>query len=422
MLTMAENVIAARAKNRPPMLDKSQYSSWRSLMLLYIKEKIREAFDIKATNIVLQCLPQDIYNLGQHQSSLASNANQPSVVQQQSYKTPDAHHSSVVHHQSYQAPVHHPSSQEHFPYLDAGLVVPSFLPSDDAITSLNKATIQDGRVTVETIQERQTQGYAGSGVRSNATCSGVNRNRGTTIAGQLAEALDSEVGLDEEHIEFLADNEDTVTPGQESQEIPTLAIFQTDDLDAFDSDCDEAPSASAVLMAKLFAYDSIVLSEIPTHDTNLDNRVIDQKQAFWLPILKPISETPPVQPEPVLKEIPHELPTTSLVNDSFNKMRNRVNKFDKLKGKDTTISNLKKHIANIKGKAAADCSETINSSRVIALGIYNLDLEPLSPKLRKNRETHVDYLKNATKHANILRDIVEQARVKQQLDIALDYA
>ncbi|GJU67283.1 hypothetical protein Tco_1253542 [Tanacetum coccineum] len=30
----------------------------------------------------------------------------------------------------------------------------------------------------------------------------------------------------------------------------------TDDLDAFDSDCDEALSASAVLMAKLFAFDS----------------------------------------------------------------------------------------------------------------------------------------------------------------------
>ncbi|GKB96391.1 reverse transcriptase zinc-binding domain-containing protein [Tanacetum coccineum] len=68
----------------------------------------------------------------------------------------------------------------------------------------------------------------------------------------------------------------TVTTGQESQEIPTPAIFQTDDLDAFDSDCDEAPSTSAVLMAKLSAYDSNVLSEVPNHDTYLDNHMIDQ--------------------------------------------------------------------------------------------------------------------------------------------------
>ncbi|GJU03085.1 hypothetical protein Tco_1113423 [Tanacetum coccineum] len=39
MLTMAENVIVAGANNCPPMLDKTQYSSWESRMLLYIKGK-----------------------------------------------------------------------------------------------------------------------------------------------------------------------------------------------------------------------------------------------------------------------------------------------------------------------------------------------------------------------------------------------
>ncbi|GKA64405.1 hypothetical protein Tco_0764011 [Tanacetum coccineum] len=77
---------------------------------------------------------------------------------------------------------------------------------------------------------------------------------------------------------FLADNRDTVTTVQQSQEIPTPATFQTDDLDAFDSDCDEAPSTSVVLMAKLSSYDSEVLSRkvpalycghkiVKTHDT-----------------------------------------------------------------------------------------------------------------------------------------------------------
>ncbi|GKC29407.1 hypothetical protein Tco_1036701 [Tanacetum coccineum] len=45
--------------------------------------------------------------------------------------------------------------------------------------------------------------------------------------------------------------------------------------------------------------------------------------------------------------------------------------------------------------------------------MYKLDLEPLSPKLRKNREAHVDYLKKAKEHADTLHDIVEQARVVQ---------
>ncbi|GKE60094.1 hypothetical protein Tco_1510461 [Tanacetum coccineum] len=104
-LSLAENVIVAGADNRPPMLDKTQYHSWASRMLLYIKGKengkllvdsvlngpfiygtvtvpgtqttpttvrertydeltdagkLHESCDIKATNIVLQGLPQDI--------------------------------------------------------------------------------------------------------------------------------------------------------------------------------------------------------------------------------------------------------------------------------------------------------------------------------------------------------------------------
>ncbi|GJX14524.1 retrovirus-related pol polyprotein from transposon TNT 1-94 [Tanacetum coccineum] len=140
---------------------------------------------------------------------------------------------------------------------------------------------------VTTVQGRQNQGYAGSGTRSNVTR--VNRTGGTNTAGQakviryykcqeeghmarqctkskrprnsawfkekemLAEALESRVVLDEEQMAFLADN----------------------DLDAFDSNCDEAPSASVVLMAKLSSYYSKTLSRVPTHDNYLDNHVID---------------------------------------------------------------------------------------------------------------------------------------------------
>ncbi|GJX35076.1 hypothetical protein Tco_0246633 [Tanacetum coccineum] len=39
--TMADNVITAGYDNRPPMLEKSQYNSWQSRMLLYNKAKGR---------------------------------------------------------------------------------------------------------------------------------------------------------------------------------------------------------------------------------------------------------------------------------------------------------------------------------------------------------------------------------------------
>ncbi|GJV40972.1 hypothetical protein Tco_1419412 [Tanacetum coccineum] len=63
---------------------------------------------------------------------------------------------------------------------------------------------------------------------------------------------------------------------QTSLEIPTPVAFQTDDLDAFDSDCDEASSASTVFMAKVSSCDLEILSEVPIHDNYLDNYVFDQ--------------------------------------------------------------------------------------------------------------------------------------------------
>ncbi|GJY76990.1 ribonuclease H-like domain-containing protein [Tanacetum coccineum] len=41
MATMAENVIAAGAENRPPMLEKGMYDSWKSHILLYIEGQVR---------------------------------------------------------------------------------------------------------------------------------------------------------------------------------------------------------------------------------------------------------------------------------------------------------------------------------------------------------------------------------------------
>ncbi|GJT64170.1 hypothetical protein Tco_1015650 [Tanacetum coccineum] len=51
--------------------------------------------------------------------------------------------------------------------------------------------------------------------------------------------------------------------------------YQTNDLDAFDSDCDEAPGAKAVLMANFSSYDSNVISEVPISEPNQDNSMLD---------------------------------------------------------------------------------------------------------------------------------------------------
>nr|GEZ09360.1 hypothetical protein [Tanacetum cinerariifolium] len=83
---------------------------------------------------------------------------------------------------------------------------------------------------------------------------------------------------------------------------------------------------------------------------------------------------------------------------------------------------LKKHIANLKGKAVADCSDSVNNSRVIAPRVYKLDLQPFSYTLRKNKEVHEDYLEITKEHVDTLHGIVEQARALEPSDKVLDYA
>ncbi|GJU66017.1 hypothetical protein Tco_1252276 [Tanacetum coccineum] len=54
--------------------------------------------------------------------------------------------------------------------------------------------------------------------------------------------------------------------------------------------------------------------------------------------------------------------------------------------------------------------------------MFKLVLKPLAPRLLQNREAHIDYLKYTQEQADILREIVKQAKAKQPLDKELDFA
>ncbi|GJY18223.1 reverse transcriptase domain-containing protein [Tanacetum coccineum] len=131
-----------------------------------------------------------------------------------------------------------------------------------AVASRNQATIQDGRVTVQQVQGRQNQSYAGTGNRGIATTS-----KGNVAASQpreklmLAKAQEAGQILDEEQLAFLADFGISEAPVAQ-QTIPQNSAFQTDDLDAYDSDCDDLSSAKAIPMANLSSCDPEVLFEI----------------------------------------------------------------------------------------------------------------------------------------------------------------
>ncbi|GJX32853.1 phosphopantothenoylcysteine decarboxylase-like protein [Tanacetum coccineum] len=76
----------------------------------------------------------------------------------------------------------------------------------------------------------------------------------------LAEAQEAGQILDEEQLAFLADP--GIPAGQAQTIIPHNAAFQTEDLDTYDSDCDDLSTAQAVLMANISNYGSDVISEV----------------------------------------------------------------------------------------------------------------------------------------------------------------
>ncbi|GKD51552.1 retrovirus-related pol polyprotein from transposon TNT 1-94, partial [Tanacetum coccineum] len=93
----------------------------------------------------------------------------------------------------------------------------------------------------------------------------------------------------------------------------------------------------------------------------------------------------------------------------------------KLDVKDVSIANLRKHIESLKGKNVVKKDATPNKSKVIiAPRMFKLDLEPLSPKVLKNRDAHIDYIKNTQENVDILWELVKHARALRPLDSDLD--
>ncbi|GJY53871.1 hypothetical protein Tco_0445535 [Tanacetum coccineum] len=83
---------------------------------------------------------------------------------------------------------------------------------------------------------------------------------------------------------------------------------------------------------------------------------------------------------------------------------------------------MKKHIENLKGKDVVEKDATLNNAKVIDPGMFKLDSEPLSPKLLKNKDAHIDYIKHTQENVNILRGLVKHARALRPLDSDLDSA
>ncbi|GJV47120.1 integrase, catalytic region, zinc finger, CCHC-type containing protein [Tanacetum coccineum] len=101
----------------------------------------------------------------------------------------------------------------------------------------------------------------------------------------LAEAQEARQILDEDQLAFLADP--GVPDGQAVQTIiPNNSAFQIEDLDTYDSNCDDISNAQAVLMANISNYSSDIISEVPHSETylnDMENQSVLAMQDFEQP-------------------------------------------------------------------------------------------------------------------------------------------
>ncbi|GKE18783.1 retrovirus-related pol polyprotein from transposon TNT 1-94 [Tanacetum coccineum] len=266
---------------------------------------------------------------GSFQPNQHYSSHYPSQTQFNHSSTPPSHtFQSQMNHQTlivpqqipqvaYQSPQAPTQLMIESPFVDSGFAVPVFSPEDDPTACHNKAmafltAVASSRVTVQQVQGRQGQNYSGTMYKGNATSS-----RGNTTSGQarvvkcyncqgeghmakqctqpkrprnaawykekamLAEAQEAGQILDEEQLTFLADP--GIPAGQAQTIIPHNVAFQTEDLDTYDSDCNDLSTTQAVLMANISNYGSGVISEVPNSETylnDMDNQSVHALQDF----------------------------------------------------------------------------------------------------------------------------------------------
>ncbi|GKC44862.1 retrovirus-related pol polyprotein from transposon TNT 1-94 [Tanacetum coccineum] len=168
----------------------------------------------------------------------------------------------------------------------------------------------------------------------------------------------------------------------------------------------------------------------------LPQQELSTEQAFWLQTSHPNTDQSDISPVKIEapKELPKEHINSMRENNKKEKVKQEMDEIEtinieleyNLKGqiqeKVFVITALQNELRRLKCKNVLDNATTITNATTIAPGMFKLDLDPLAPRLLKNRDAHIDYLKYTQEQADILRGIVKQAKAKQPLDNALDFA
>nr|GEZ10053.1 hypothetical protein [Tanacetum cinerariifolium] len=132
--------------------------------------------------------------------------------------------------------------------------------------------------------------------------------------------------------------------------ITNNAAYQADDLDAYESDCDEINSAKIALMTNLSHYGSDNLAEDNKNVNEFltaelerykDQTELSAEQAFWSQCSVNFEE-PDLSSSTTIVEVPKELPKVSMVNSSLKKLKFHLASFDVVVKERTTVTAITK--------------------------------------------------------------------------------
>ncbi|GJX25412.1 hypothetical protein Tco_0231708 [Tanacetum coccineum] len=232
----------------------------------------------------------------------------------------------------------------------------------------------------------------------------------------LVEAQGNGKVLNEEELEFLADP--SIAEGPVTQSVITHnAAHQADDLDAYDSDCDEISTAKSVLMANLSSYGSDVISDVPiSHNTNNDmlNQSV-QEMSYYEPshfVKHPENEIHTVQ------DINYSAQQDALILSVLEQLSNQVTNCNKVNNDDlianeSLSAELERYKEREKNAQLADFEKEINylkqtlseqsKEKELLTKTFNVFKNKSKEKEAKNIDTEIALEKKVKELDNIIR-------------------
>ncbi|GJR02521.1 hypothetical protein Tco_0525505 [Tanacetum coccineum] len=276
--TLVEYMILSGADNRPPMLDKDLYDSWKSRMELYMQNREHGRMILESVEngpLIWHTVEEN----GERVLPLEWSKFVTDVKLMKDFHTNnfDQIHAYIEQHELHANEVRLLRERNQDPLVFVANQRRSNCLSQQGNGFSNNYSFFKGR---------QGQSYSGTGIRVMLLALGetMQGDKQGLLNATTVKVKDIWLGNALSLSNQGMQHDLGVPDGQAVQTIiPNIVAFQTEDLDTYDSNCDDISNAQAVLMANISNYGSDVVSEVPNSETylnDIENQSVHAMQDF----------------------------------------------------------------------------------------------------------------------------------------------